>query len=66
MEEIREMKWEDRATRPMPTVDPLRKGGDEDGPSAPDVKRPDSRNILDRMKKIDPETAKKYRQRSGE
>jgi hypothetical protein len=64
MQEI--IKIEDRATRPMPTVDPIRKNGDEEGPSTPDVDRPAPRSIMDRMKKIDPDTAKKYRQRSGE
>lgn len=63
MEQIR---IDDRLTRPMPT-DPLRKqGGEGDGPSKPDVKRPESRNILDRMKRVDPNQAKRYRQRSGQ
>lgn len=64
MEEIR---FDDRLTRPMPTADPIRKQGDGDGgPSKPDVKRPESRNILDRMKRVDPDQAKRYRQRSGQ
>ena len=50
----------------MPTADPLRKQGEGDGPSKPDVKRPESRNILDRMKRVDPDQAKRYRQRCGE
>jgi hypothetical protein len=41
--------------------------GDESGPSTPDVRKPDGGNeLLRRMKKIDPDQAKKYRQRSGE
>jgi hypothetical protein len=52
--------------RQLPS-DPLpRPGGDESGPAKPSVKRPDSKNILDRMKRVDPEQAKRYRQRSGE
>ncbi len=56
----------DRLTRPSaPGPDP--KHGDESGPSAPDVQRPDGGNeLLRRMKKIDPDQAKRYRQRSGQ
>ena len=56
----------DRLTRPIPR-DPERKLGDESGPSAPDVRKPEGGNeLLRRMKKIDPDQAKKYRQRSGQ
>ncbi len=56
----------DRLTRPF-TPEPERKSGDEGGPSAPGVRRPEGGNeLLKRMKKIDPDQAKKYRQRSGE
>ena len=65
---MQEIRFDDRLTRPMPTADPLRRtgDGDGDGPSKPDVKRPESRNILDRMKRVDPNQAKRYRQRSGQ
>ena len=63
---MNEIRIDDRLTRPIPTADPLRKQGDGDGPSKPDVKRPESRNILDRMKRVDPDQAKRYRQRSGQ
>ena len=47
--------------------EPSRKLGDESGPSAPKVTKPDGGNeLLRRMKKVDPDQAKKYRQRSGE
>lgn len=55
---------EERITRPMPVV-PERKEGDG-GPGKPDVKRPDTHDLLKRMKRIDPDTARRYRQRSGE
>lgn len=58
--------FDDRLTRPTTPVDPVRKQGDGDGPKAPDVKRPESRNILDRMKRVDPNAARRYRQRSGQ
>jgi hypothetical protein len=56
----------DRLTRPMP-ASPERKLGDESGPSTPDVQKPEGGNeLLRRMKRIDPDQAKRYRQRSGE
>lgn len=56
----------DRLTRPL-APEPRRKQGDESGPSAPDIQRPDGGNeLLRRMKKVDPDQAKKYRQRSGQ
>lgn len=55
----------DRITRPIP--EPDRKHADEDGPSTPKIDRPAAPNPLkDRMKKLDPDQAKKYRQRSGQ
>ncbi len=56
----------DRLTRPSP-AEPGKRSGDESGPTRPDVQRPDGGNeLLRRMKKIDPDQAKKYRQRSGQ
>lgn len=54
--------------RQMPTMpnDPLRKSGDGDGPAKPDVKRPDTSDLLKRMKRVDPDAARRYRQRSGQ
>ena len=63
---MNEIRFDDRLTRPTPSADPLRKSGDGDGPSKPDVKRPDSRSILDRMKRVDPKLGRNYRQRSGQ
>lgn len=58
-------QFEERRTIPMP--EPARKLGDGGGgPGRPDVKRPDSRRLMDRMKRVDPDQAKRYRQRSGE
>lgn len=56
----------DRLTRPVaPEGD--RRLTDEGGPKTPDVTRPDGGNeLLKRLKKIDPDQAKRYRQRSGQ
>jgi hypothetical protein len=56
---------EERVQRPV-TREPWHKSGDDDGPKAPDVKRPDPSDLLKRMRRVDPEQARRYRQRSGE
>jgi hypothetical protein len=37
-----------------------------DGPSSPKIDKPDVSDLLKKMKKINPDQAKNYRQRSGE
>ena len=41
-------------------------GGGGEGPSAPKVDKPNIDDLLKRMKKVDPDQAKRYRQRTGE
>jgi hypothetical protein len=49
------------------TDEPGRKSPEDAGPKSPDVERPaPSSPLKDRFKKIDPDQAKKYRQRSGQ
>jgi hypothetical protein len=56
----------DRKQAPQP-AEPQRKLGDDTGPSKPDIERPTAPNeLLRRMKNVDPDQAKKYRQRSGQ
>ncbi len=58
---------DDTMRRPLPSTPIERPGGDDNsGPSAPKVKRPDNKQLLERMKRVDPEQAKRYRQRSGQ
>ncbi|MCL5098897.1 MAG: ubiquitin-like protein UBact [Candidatus Omnitrophica bacterium] len=40
-------------------------GGGE-GPSSPKVDKPDVDDLLKRMRKVDPDQAKRYRQRTGQ
>lgn len=61
-----QIRFEERRQLPTTPVDPLRKSGDGDGPGKPDVKRPDTSDLLRRMKRVDPDAARRYRQRSGE
>jgi hypothetical protein len=40
--------------------------GDGGGPKAPDVQKPDTKDLLQRMRKVDPNQSKRYKQRTGE
>ena len=57
--------YRDRAPRPTKPIDD---GGGEpdDGPRRPKVERPSNDNILKRMRKVDPNQAQRYRQRTGQ
>lgn len=41
-------------------------GGGGGGPESPKVDKPNIEELLKRMKKVDPDQAKRYRQRTGE
>jgi hypothetical protein len=57
----------DPLQRPRPVVPaPGGGGGGGDGPSAPKVEKPDTEELLKRMRRVDPDQAKRYRQRTGE
>ncbi len=60
------LRADETLRRPLPSEPIQRPGSEDGGPSAPTVKRPDTRQLLDRMKRVDPEQAKRYRQRSGQ
>jgi len=55
---------EERIPRPAPT-EPRSRPADE-GPREPNVRRPGNRELLKRMRRVDPNQARRYRQRSGE
>ena len=40
--------------------------GDDDGPRSPKVEKPNTEELLRRMRKVDPDQARRYRQRTGE
>jgi hypothetical protein len=48
------------------TSEPETGGGPGAGPTAPKVDRPNVDDLLKRMRKVDPDQAKRYRQRTGE
>ena len=41
-------------------------GGGGTGPTAPAVDKPNTEELLKRMRQVDPDQAKRYRQRTGE
>ncbi|HWD19355.1 MAG TPA: ubiquitin-like protein UBact [Verrucomicrobiae bacterium] len=41
-------------------------GGGGEGPNAPKVEKPNTEELLKRMRKVDPDQAKRYRQRTGQ
>ena len=57
------MADQSQKTRPVTPVGPA--GGGE-GPSAPKVDKPNVEELLKRMRKVDPDQARRYRQRTGQ
>ncbi|MFC1525754.1 ubiquitin-like protein UBact [Candidatus Latescibacterota bacterium] len=56
----------DRAPRPPKPIEGPDDGGDDQGPRRPKVERPNTDDLLKRMRKVDPNQARRYRQRTGE
>jgi hypothetical protein len=55
----------DRIQKPRLPV-PAPGGGGGEGPSAPKVEKPNTEELLKRMRKVDPDQARRYRQRTGQ
>jgi hypothetical protein len=55
----------DQAQKNRP-VSPAGGGGGGEGPSAPKVDKPNTEELLKRMRKVDPDQARRYRQRTGQ
>jgi len=56
----------DRTQKPQAPAPWAPKEGDSDGPKSPDITKPDTRDLLKRMRKVDPNQSKRYRQRTGQ
>ncbi len=56
----------DRTQRPASPAPWAPNEGGGDGPKAPDVSKPDTKDLLERMRRVDPNQSKRYRQRTGE
>ena len=55
----------DRIQKPQP-ANPTPGGGGGDAPRSPRVEKPNTDELLKRMRKVDPDQAKRYRQRTGQ
>ena len=56
----------DRTQRPLGPVPWSPQQGGDGGPKAPDVSKPDTKDLLQRMRRVDPNQSKRYRQRTGQ
>jgi hypothetical protein len=55
----------DQAQKTRP-IGPAGPGGGGEGPSAPKIEKPNTEELLKRMRKVDPDQARRYRQRTGQ
>ncbi len=56
----------DRIQKPQPVMPSPGGGGGGDAPRSPQVEKPNTDELLKRMRKVDPDQARRYRQRTGE
>ena len=54
----------DRIQKPQPVAPGPGGGGGE--PREPQIEKPNTEELLKRMRKVDPDQAKRYRQRTGQ
>jgi hypothetical protein len=59
-------EFPERIHRPGSPAPWEKKETDEGGPRRPDVDAPDTKELLKKMRRVDPNQAKRYRQRTGE
>ena len=57
------MPEQSQKTRPVAPSSP---GGGGEGPASPKVDKPNVDELLKRMRKVDPDQARRYRQRTGQ
>jgi hypothetical protein len=56
----------DQIRKPAPAVPAPGGGGGGDGPRSPQVEKPNTEELLKKMRKVDPDQARRYRQRTGQ
>ena len=59
-------RFPERVSKPAVPAPWERKDGEEGGPKRPEVNKPDTKELLKRMRRVDPNQSKRYRQRTGE
>jgi hypothetical protein len=52
--------------KPHPVVPAPGGGGGGEGPRSPQVEKPNTEELLKKMRKVDPDQARRYRQRTGQ
>ncbi len=60
---IAQLERKQRDTKP---IGPSDSDGDNDGPKRQQVSRPDTQELLKRMRRVDKDQSRRYRQRTGE
>jgi len=56
----------DQIRKPAPATPAPGGGGGGDGPRSPQVEKPNTEELLKKMRKVDPDQARRYRQRTGQ
>jgi hypothetical protein len=59
-------EFPERTHRPASPAPWERKESDQGGPQRPDVQAPDTKELLKKMRRVDPNQARRYRQRTGQ
>jgi hypothetical protein len=62
----RHAEFPERIHRPSSPAPWEKKDAEPGGPTRPDVDAPDTKELLKKMRRVDPNQAKRYRQRTGE
>jgi len=56
----------DSARKTHPVAPSPGGGGGGEGPRSPQVEKPNTEELLKKMRKVDPDQARRYRQRTGQ
>jgi len=59
-------QFPERINRPASPAPWEKKESEEGGPRRPDATAPDTKELLKKMRRVDPNQAKRYRQRTGQ
>ena len=62
----RHIRLRDRVQKPAKPIGPDDSSDDGDGPKRPKVDKPETEELLLRMRRVDKDQSRRYRQRTGE
>jgi hypothetical protein len=60
------VEFPDQIQRPQSPAPWDKRETEQGGPKRPDVSQPDTKELLKKMRRVDPNQAKRYRQRTGQ